>query len=90
MNRRRNTVLFLLGATVLNTVLMFFYFLTLMAVAGLFMPERTGWFAAVVWGGVFLVALTTTWFTYRWAFQILKDRLPLDRWLDPTIFKGLL
>jgi hypothetical protein len=89
VNRRLNTVLFLAGATVLNIVLLFFYFLTFMGVAGLFLPDRTGWVAVVLWGGLFAAALAAGWFTYRWAFRVLRERVHLERYLDATLFKGL-
>jgi len=89
VNRRLNTVLFLAGATVLNILLLFFFFLTYQGLAGLFLPDRTGWVALAVWLGLFLAAVLSAWFTYRWAFRILKDRVALERWLDPHLFKGL-
>ena len=89
MNRRTNTVLFLAGATVLNILLLFFYFLAFTGVAGLFLPERTGWVAVAVWLGLFAGALVAGWFTYRWAFRILKERVPLEQYFDTNLFKGL-
>lgn len=90
MNRRRlNTILFLAGATVLNLVLLLFYFLAFQGIAGLFLPGRTGWLATGVWVLLFVGSLAAGWFTYRWAFGIIKDRVRLERYLDPTLFKGL-
>lgn len=89
MNRRFNSVALLAGATVLNLVLLMFYFLTLNGLAGLFLPSRTGWVAVGVWAVLFVAALGLTWFTYRWAFAVLKERIPFDRYFDSTLFKGL-
>lgn len=89
MNRRLNTVLFLAGATILNLLLLFFYFLAFNGVAGLFLPDRAGWLAVVTWLGLFAASLIAAWFTYRWAFGILKERISLERYFDPTLFKGL-
>jgi len=89
VNRRLNSVLFLVGATLLNLVLLFFYFLAFQGLAGVFLPERTGWLAVVVWLALFAASLLAGWFTYRWAFGILKDRIVLERYFDPTLFKGL-
>lgn len=89
MNRRTNTVLFLVGATVLNILLLFFYFLAFNGLAGLFLPERTGVLAVVMWLALFAAALVAGWFTYRWAFRILKERVHLEKYLDPHLFKGL-
>jgi hypothetical protein len=89
VNRRFNTVLFLAGATILNLLLLFFYFLAFMGMAGLFLPQRTGWVAVSVWLGLFVAALVAAWFTYRWAFQILKSRVDLEKHFDSHLFKGL-
>jgi hypothetical protein len=90
VNRTRNTIAFLAGATVLNLVLMFFFFLGFSGIASIFLPIRTGVVAIGLWIGLFLLALMATWFTYRWALALLRDRFPLDRYLDPRIFKGKL
>ncbi len=89
MNRRLNTVLFLAGATILNIILLFFYFLAFMGITGLFLPNRTGLPAVLIWLLLFGASLTAGWFTYRWAFRILKERVRLERYLDANLFKGL-
>ena len=89
MNRRVNTVLFLAGATVLNILLLFFYFLTFTGLAGLFLPDRTGALAIALWLALFAASLAAGWFTYRWAFRILRERVPLEKYFDSTLFKGL-
>lgn len=89
MNRRFNTVVFLAGATVLNILLLFFFFLTFTGLVGLFLPNRTGAFAVIIWLALFAASLFAGWFTYRWAFRILRERIPLDKYFDPNLFKGL-
>ncbi|MEI8093318.1 MAG: hypothetical protein WCG80_03845 [Spirochaetales bacterium] len=90
MNRRLNTIAFLAGATVLNLVLLFFFFLGFSGIAGIFVPVRTGFVAVGFWIGLFLLSLMATWFTYRWALALLRERFPIDRYLDSRIFKGKL
>jgi len=70
-------------------LLLFFYFLAFTAIAGLFLPDRTGWTAVAVWAGLFAASLAAGWFTYRWAFQIFKSRIALEKYFDPHLFKGL-
>jgi hypothetical protein len=89
VNRRVNTVLFLAGATVLNILLLFFYFLAFNGLAGVFLPDRTGAVAIAVWLVLFAASLAAGWFTYRWAFRILRDRVNLEKYLDHNLFKGL-
>jgi hypothetical protein len=88
VNRKANTIAFLAGATVFNLVLMFFFFLGFSGIATIFLPVRTGVVAIGLGLGLFLLSLMTTWFTYRWALALIRERFPLDRYLDPRIFKG--
>jgi len=89
VNRRVNSVLFLVGATILNILLLFFYFLAFQGLAGIFLPDRTGWVAVAIWLGLFAAALASGWFTYRWAFRILRERVHLEKYFDQHLFKGL-
>jgi hypothetical protein len=89
MNRRRNAILFLIAATIINILLLFFYFLVFQGITGLFLPDRSGWLAISVWGALFLLSLACGWFTYRWAYRILKERVDLERYFDHDLFKGL-
>jgi len=89
VNRRVNAVLFLVVATVVNILLLFFYFLVFQGIAGLFVPARDGWAAIAVWAALLLLALASGWFTYRWAYRILRERVDLERYFDLDQFKGM-
>lgn len=89
MNRRRNAVLFLIAATIVNILLLFFFFLVFQGIAGMFLPDRSGWVAVAVWCALFALALACGWFTYRWVYRIVGERVDLDRYLDRDLFKGL-
>lgn len=88
MNKKVNSVLFIIGATVFNILALFFYFLAFMGICGLFLPAREGLFAQVVWLVLFLAALVSDWFTYRLVFRVFKEKVNVDRYFDPAIFKG--
>ena len=53
------------------------------------LPDRTGAVAVVTWFILFAASLTAGWFTYSWAFRILRERVPLEKYLDHNLFKGL-
>ena len=89
MNRRFNAVVFLALTTILNVILLFFYFLAFTGIVGLFLPVRSGWVAVTVWIGLFVASVTVGWFTYRWAFYIFRSRVDLEKYFDPNLFKGL-
>jgi hypothetical protein len=87
VNKHVNTVVFLVGATLFNIVLMFFFLLLFLGLAGIFLPVRTGLWAEALWILLFLAAIASAWFTYRWLFNILKTRIRLERYFDPFLFK---
>lgn len=83
-----NSVLFLIGASVFNILILFFYFLAFMGISGLFLPIREGFVAQAVWIILFLAALLCDWFTYKLVFRIIKEKVHLERYFDTAIFKG--
>ncbi len=87
MNKRVNTVLFLVGAVLFILVLMVFYFLAFLGIGSLLLPDQTGFLAQATWVVFFLSALAASWFTYRWLFRILRERIRLERYFDPFLFK---
>lgn len=88
MNKKVNSILFLIGATVFNIVILFFYFLAFLGISGLFLPIRDGFLAQIVWIVLFLAALISDWFTYRLLFRIIREKVPLEKYFDMAIFRG--
>jgi len=89
MNLRRNTVLFFLGATVLNVVLLFFYFLVFQGIVALFLPNRQGWVSVGVWVLLFPAALAAGWFTNRLLYRLLNEKYQIEKKIETEIFKNL-
>ena len=87
MNKRLNTVLFLVGAVLFILILMVFYFLAFLGIGSLLLPDQMGFLAQATWVVFFLSALAAAWFTYRWLFSIFRERVRLERYFDPFLFK---
>ena len=88
MNKKANTFLFILGATLFNIVvtILSFILLLLLYIKLLFpfLPEE-----GRVWGFVilFVAAIILTFFIYRFALKLLLKKVQPDKYFDP-IFKN--
>lgn len=87
MNKKSNTILFMLGATVLNIVLMIVVFILLFWLYGRFIaqsvsPEVTSY----VMIGIFIGSIALTYFIYHRFVKWMSNKWNLDDFFDP-IFK---
>ena len=88
MNKKVNTVLFIAGATLFNiiiTVLSFILLLILYAQTVMkHLPEE-----AQVWSFplIFIAAMVTSFFVYRFVIKLLMKKIDVDDYLEP-IFSG--
>ncbi len=88
MNKKVNTLLFILGATVLNIVVMtvlFFIFLVLFArfVAPALPPGANQIILLVL----FIAAVVVTYFLYHRFMRFLTTKYPLDEYMSPLFGK---
>jgi len=84
MNKKVNTILFILGATVFNIlitilsflVLLIIYIKTIMRI----LPEN-----AQAWSFpfIFIAALAIAFFAYRYALRYLISRIEIEKYFDP-------
>ncbi|MDR2478195.1 MAG: leader peptide processing enzyme [Treponema sp.] len=84
MNKKVNTVIFVLGATVFNilvTVLCFFLLLTLYAKLLLpAVPETgQGWAIPLI----FIAAIALSFLVYRFALKLLLKKVEVEKYFDP-------
>ena len=87
MNKKANTVLFMLGATVVNIVLMVAIFVLLFWLYGRFIapsvsPQATSYVMIVLFVG----SIALTYFIYYRIAKWISKRWDLDEYFDP-IFK---
>jgi len=89
--RRTNTWLFLVGATLSNLVLMVLFVGLFFLFGQAFLPLRNEmgqWTTRLLWTGLFLMALALAFLVYRMLFLLLKKRVNLDQWVDTELFRG--
>ena len=84
MNKKVNTVLFILGATVFNILVTIIAFLALFAIyANFLMPllseEGSAWGFPVI----FLLSIIAAFFLYRFTLKLLMKKIDVDKYFDP-------
>ena len=88
MNKKANTVFFILGATVFNLLVMAILFLVPLAVV-LFLfknSESLGNFIGIVSLLLFFAALVGSFFVYGFVMKKISAKIDMDKYFDP-IFK---
>jgi hypothetical protein len=89
MNKKANTVLFMLGATVLNVVLMVAIFLGLMLLYAWIVPggfsTQLGQVVGIL---LFLGSIGLTYFIYHRIVKWISNKWNLDEYFDPIFRRG--
>jgi len=88
MNKKLNTVLFILGATLYNILITVSAFLLLLtAYTNLLMRRLPSGIHVWVVPLFFIAAIVISFFVYRLTLNILLKKIDMDRYFDP-IFSG--
>jgi len=84
MSKKTNTLLFILGGTVLNIIITVLSFLIFLAIYSRFLypvlPESA---AAWVLPVVFVAAIAVSFFVYRLAIKIVMKKVDMEKHFDP-------
>ena len=86
MNKRVNTVLFILGATLFNIIITVGSFLLLLTVYAKFimrfLPE-----AAQAWSFplLFIAAIAISFVVYRFVLKLLLKKIEMEKYFDPIL-----
>ena len=89
MNKKANTALFILGATLFNILVTVLSFLLLLIVYAKFimrfLPE-----GAQAWSFplIFIFAIAISFVVYRFTLKLLIRKIPVDKYFDPIIGGG--
>jgi hypothetical protein len=86
MNKKVNTVLFILGATLFNIIItVLSFFLLLLFYAKILMKilpqEAQAWSFPLI----FIAALVISFFVYRFVLGLLIKKIDVEKYLDPLI-----
>ena len=89
MNKKTNTLLFILGGTVFNILITVLSFILLLALCSAFVfprfsPESPAW--SWIMAGIFVAAIVISFLVYRLAIKIIMKKVDMDKYFDP-IFK---
>jgi fumarate reductase subunit D len=83
MNKKVNTLLFVLGATVLNILITIIIFIVLFFACVGLLPEDVAGNALPF---IFIAALVASFFIYNAVLKIVTKKVDMDKYFDP-IFK---
>jgi len=86
MNKKVNTILFILGATVFNIIITVISFLLLLlfnanVLIGFLPQEAQAWSFPVI----FIAAILISFFVYRFVLGILIKKINVEKYFDPII-----
>ena len=84
MNKKVNTVLFVLGATVVNIIVMLAILtLGLLAVSRLIPADSSAGLSQVLFIVVFVVAIAGSFFAYNKLIKFIARKIDMDKYFDP-------
>ncbi|MDR2542836.1 MAG: leader peptide processing enzyme [Treponema sp.] len=88
MNKKLNTILFILGATLFNVLVAILSFILLLILylryVIVLMPEQ-----GHMWGFtfIFIASLVCSFFVYRYALKYLLKKIDVDKYFDPLFVR---
>lgn len=89
MNKKANTILFVLGATVANVVIMLVIFLALFLLFGrLIAPSLPPQANQIIMLVLFIGSIVATYFIYHRLVKWLSEKYDLEKYFDPIFRRG--
>ena len=84
MNKKLNTALFIIGASILNVILMIILMTVGLAVISLIIPENISpTLASILFILVFLLSVAGSFFAYHKGIKLLGKRVDMDKYFHP-------
>ena len=88
MNKKANTLFFVLGATVLNIVIMLVIFVALFVLFGALLAPRLPQTAvSIVLLLLFIASIVLTYFVYHKLVLLLSKKVDMEKYFDPIFGK---
>ena len=86
MNKKINSALFILGATVVNVLLMLVIFVALLVLHLRFLaPMLSDELAQILLIVIFFGTIVLTYVLYNWLMKLFAKRVDMDKYFDPLI-----
>jgi len=88
MNKKTNTLFFIIGATIFNIIITVLFFILLLVLYGAvlhpLLPQSSG-----VWimPAIFVLSIVGSFFVYRLAVKILMKKVDMEKYFDPIFVK---
>jgi hypothetical protein len=83
MNKKVNTVLFILGATIFNVLVIGILYFICYALLILVYNESMNSFIEIVFMGIMLGSIVGGFFIYRVVLKIISKKIDMDKYFEP-------
>ncbi|MCF6335168.1 MAG: leader peptide processing enzyme [Spirochaetales bacterium] len=84
MNKKLNTALFIVGASILNVILMIIFITIGLIILSKIVPENISpTFASVLFILIFLLSIAGSFFVYHKSIRILSGKINMDKYFHP-------
>ena len=87
MNKKANTLLFILGATAFNIIIAIASFFAFFVLYANFLLEHTKEAAPWILFGIFIAALAVSFVVYRVVLKFLLKKIDVDKYFDPLFVR---
>ncbi len=85
MNKKLNTALFIIGASILNVILMVILMAVGLALISLIIPENiSSTIASALFILVFLLSVAGSFFAYHKGIKLLANRVDMNKYFHPV------
>ncbi len=84
MNKKLNTALFIVGATLANMILIFIFLVLLILLTGVLFPEPSPGFAQILVLLVFFLSLGLSFLVYHRVMKLLSRKIDMDAYFHPV------
>ncbi len=84
MNKKTNTALFIIGATLVNMVLIFIFLFVFIILAGILFPNPSPGLAQVLFLLIFLFAMGASFGIYHLVIKFISKKVDMDRYFHPV------
>jgi len=88
MNKRVNTILFIIGATLFNTIVAIVSFFILLFLCGKFLIPRIPSSGSWVFSLIFLASIAISIFVYRAVLKYFQKKIDVEQYFDPLFVKS--
>lgn len=83
MNKKANTALFILGATLINMIMIFLLFFILIFIASRLFPEPGQSTAQIIFLVIFITSIAGSFFIYNQLIKWLTKKIDMEKYFHP-------